>query len=88
MLSLLFIFGSITKAFHRLLGKVYDVETNDVLPGVTIIVEGTQDGTVSGFDGTFSLDVSPGTTLVVSYIGYTTAVVESSVDTNVGLTLI
>ena len=69
MLSLLFIFGSITATFTQISGKVYDVETNDVLPGATIQIEGTQDGTVTGFDGTFSLDVSPGTTLVVSYLG-------------------
>ena len=33
MLSLLFIFGSITATFAQISGKVYDVETNDVLPG-------------------------------------------------------
>ena len=66
MLSLLFIFGSITATFAQLSGQVYDAETNDPLPGATIQIEGTQDGTVTGFDGTFSLDVSEGTALVVS----------------------
>ena len=52
MLSLLFLFGSITASFSQISGLVYDVETNDPLPGATIIIEGTQDGTISGFDGT------------------------------------
>ena len=86
MLSLLLVFGTMTATFAQISGKVYDAETNDVLPGATILIEGTQDGTVTGFDGTFSLDVSPGTTLIVSYLGYATAVVESSSSTNVGLT--
>jgi outer membrane cobalamin receptor len=85
MLSLLFIFGSITATFAQVSGKVYDAETNDPLPGATIQIEGTQDGTVTGFDGTFSLDVSEGTALVVSYLGYETAVVESSSNTLVAL---
>tara|TARA_Y100001938_G_C8099372_1_gene440434 strand:- start:46 stop:2754 length:2709 start_codon:yes stop_codon:yes gene_type:complete len=86
MLSLLFLLGTITASFSQISGLVYDVETNDPLPGATIIIEGTQDGTISGFDGTFNLDVSAGTTLVVSYLGYETAVIESSGRTRVGLT--
>ena len=53
--------------FAQVSGKVLDTETNDPLPGATILIQGTTDGTVTGFDGTFSLDVNEGTTLVVSY---------------------
>ena len=58
-------------------GKVIDSETNDVLPGATIVVSGTTEGTVTGFDGTFSIDVEAGTLLEVSYIGYATTSVSA-----------
>ena len=53
-------------------GKIVDAKTNEALPGATILVQGTTDGTVTGFDGTFSIAVSEGATLEVSYIGYST----------------
>ena len=40
------------------------------LPGVTIVVKGTTVGTSSGADGTFSLNVPEGSTLVVSSVGF------------------
>ena len=43
--------------FAQISGKVIDGETNDVLTGATIVVSGTTEGTVTGFDGTFSIDV-------------------------------
>ena len=61
-------------------GRVLDVETNDPLPGATIIVQGTADGTVTGFDGTFELDVDNGFELVISYLGYETAYVVADND--------
>ena len=59
--------------FAQISGKVIDSETNDALPGATIIVQGTADGVVTGFDGTFEIDVEEGTLLIVSYLGYETA---------------
>ncbi len=64
---------SLTSAFAQISGKVFDGETDDPLPGATIIVQGTADGTVTGFDGTFNLDVEKGEILIVSYLGYETA---------------
>ena len=58
--------------FAQVSGKVLDKETNDPLPGATVIIDGTTDGTVTGFDGTFSLDVEVGTMLQFSYLGYET----------------
>lgn len=43
------------------------------LPGVNIVIEGTQKGTVTDFDGLYSLDgVEEGDVLVFSSIGFTT----------------
>ena len=66
--------------FAQVSGKVLDIETNDPLPGATIIVQGTADGVVTGFDGTFEIDVKNGEELIISYLGYETAFVVSTVD--------
>ncbi|MEC3964862.1 TonB-dependent receptor [Flagellimonas halotolerans] len=53
-------------------GELTDGEFNDVLPFANILVKGTTVGTTSDFEGTYSLEVKPGTyTVVFSYIGYT-----------------
>lgn len=45
-------------------------DTNDEpLIGATVLVKGTQNGTVTDVDGRFHLKVNSGETLVVSYIG-------------------
>ena len=52
-------------------GKVLD-ENNQPMPGVTIIVDGTTNGTMTGPGGTFTLGGVPsGATVIVSCIGYT-----------------
>lgn len=55
-------------------GKVLD-ENNQPMPGVTIIVDGTTNGTMTGPDGTFTLGGVPSrATVIVSCIGYTNQV--------------
>ena len=51
-------------------GTIKD-ETGEPVPGATIIIKGTQVGTVTDLDGVFSIQASPGDILVVSFIGYT-----------------
>jgi TonB family protein len=54
-------------------GKVVDAMTNEVLPGAAIIIEGTTEGTVTGEDGKYKIEVSGGDkVLVFSYVGYET----------------
>jgi TonB-linked SusC/RagA family outer membrane protein len=50
-------------------GTVKD-KTGEVVPGATIVVKGTQTGTVTDLDGNFSIKAEPGDILVVSFIGY------------------
>ena len=51
-------------------GKVVD-ETNQPLPGVTIVIVGTTSGTITDFDGNYTLTVPEGSnSLQFSYIGY------------------
>ena len=40
------------------------------LIGATVMEKGTTNGTVTDFEGNFTLNVKPGATLVISYVGY------------------
>ncbi|MFO7826972.1 MAG: TonB-dependent receptor plug domain-containing protein, partial [Cyclobacterium sp.] len=52
-------------------GKVTSTEDGEVLPGVSIVIEGTTTGTVSDIDGNYSIDVpGPDAVLVFSFIGF------------------
>jgi len=53
-------------------GSVIDADTGQVLPGATILVEGSTNGTTTDFDGNFSISVNKGDTLTFNYIGYQT----------------
>ena len=56
------------------------------IPGVNIVVKNTSNGTVTDFDGNFVLsDVSAGSTLVFSYVGYQTLELPASSSMNVSL---
>ncbi|MGV3589485.1 MAG: SusC/RagA family TonB-linked outer membrane protein [Adhaeribacter sp.] len=53
-------------------GKVTD-DKGDPLPGVTVVVKGTTNGTATGADGTYALSLPEASgTLIFSYIGYVT----------------
>ena len=58
-----------------------------VLPGATVVVEGTSQGTTTDFDGNYSISASAGDVLVFSYVGYVSQSVEvgSSMVVNVSL---
>lgn len=52
-------------------GRVIDAQTEEPLPGVNILIEGTTTGTVTDDDGNFELNVSDlSSTLIITYIGY------------------
>jgi iron complex outermembrane receptor protein len=53
-------------------GRVTDQGDNSPLPGVTVLVKGTTNGTATGGDGSFSINVpEDNAVLVFSFIGYT-----------------
>lgn len=57
---------------RKVTGVVTDVN-NEPLIGVSIAIQGNSGGTITDFDGRFTLDeVDPNATLVFSYIGYIT----------------
>ena len=50
-------------------GQVVDV-TSEPIIGASVVVKGTTNGTITDFDGNFTLSVQKGETLHISYIGY------------------
>ena len=75
-IAVLFLFSAffmISSAFAQevtVTGKVVDSQSKEPLPGVSIVVDGTTTGTVTNFDGEYTIDVNTGAVLVYSYIGY------------------
>jgi TonB-linked SusC/RagA family outer membrane protein len=53
-------------------GQVTSATDPNGLPGVNIIVKGTNRGVITDLDGKFSLDISNGSIVVFSFIGYKT----------------
>ena len=61
----------------KVTGTVISAEDNEPIIGASIVVKGTTIGTVTDFNGAFSLDVpSSAKTLVVSYVGMKTQEIE------------
>ena len=50
-------------------GRVKD-DTGEGVIGASVMIKGTSNGTVTDFDGNFSLQCKPGATLVFTYIGF------------------
>jgi TonB-linked SusC/RagA family outer membrane protein len=62
--------GTAQRMDHSVTGKVSD-DKGDGLPGVSIVIKGTQRGTISDTDGKYALSVpDQGATLVFSFVGY------------------
>jgi len=58
-------------------GTVTDGESGESLPGVNITIEGTSTGTTTNVSGEYSLNINePGVTLIFSYVGYQTQMIE------------
>ena len=65
-------------------GIVKDAAGETVI-GASVMVKGTKTGTVTDFDGNFHVECAPGSTLVISYIGYKTQEVKASDNMEVTL---
>ena len=53
-------------------GIVTDAESGEAVAGCSVVINGTQNGTITGTDGTYSIRANKGATLVFSFIGYRT----------------
>ncbi len=70
-------------------GKIVSREDDEAIPGVNVIVKGSNLGTVTDFEGNYSIDVpkDKDVTLVYSYIGFSSEEVEvkdkDNIDVNI-----
>ncbi|MGM0582037.1 MAG: TonB-dependent receptor [Bacteroidota bacterium] len=72
-MSICFFWANMSYAQQSITGKVLDGDTNDPLPGVNVMIEGTEEGVSTKTDGTFELKTSRSNpTLVFSFIGFET----------------
>jgi TonB-linked SusC/RagA family outer membrane protein len=72
-------------------GKVTDAESGDPLPGVSILVKGSTQGTASDSDGAYTFAISgsdQSTTLLFSFIGYKTQEVAVGEQTTINVSLV
>lgn len=51
-------------------GRVTDAGDGNPIPGVNVVVKGTTNGTITDFDGNYSLKAAATDVLVFSYVGY------------------
>ena len=91
IILLLFLFLLSTQTFaqeREITGKVID-EAGIPLPGVAVSVQGTSIGTVTDFDGEFSLSIpnEDDAILVFSYLGFENQEVPIGSETNFNITL-
>lgn len=68
-------------------GVVVDTHNEPVI-GASVLEKGTSNGTITDVDGKYTLKVASGSTLVFSYIGYTTQVIEVGFKTSINVTLV
>ncbi len=71
----------------QLSGSVTDAN-GEPIPGATIIVQETNNGTTSDFDGNFSIAVDQDQNLEISYLGYTSQIIQFTGQDNISVSLV
>jgi len=89
MLALLLpVFTAVQAQEQTVTGTVISAEDNQPLPGVSVLVKGTTNGTVTDIDGAFRLTVpTEGVTLIFSYVGFKEQRVELGSQTTLSISL-
>ena len=70
MMMMAFINVSIAQT-RTVSGRVTDKETGEGLPGVSVVIAGTSDGTIADIEGNYKLPVPEDASLIFSFVGYT-----------------
>ena len=73
----------------KITGRVVENISGESLPGVSIVVKGTSNGTITDFDGnyTLALDDAEGKTLIYSFIGFLPQEIKIGTSTEIDVTL-
>jgi TonB-linked SusC/RagA family outer membrane protein len=86
-LLLLFIEGICFAQQKSITGTVVGTN-NEPLPGVTVIIKGTSQGTTTNADGTFSIEAGEQDVLIFSFVGYLTEEVDVGAKTVIDLAMV
>ena len=89
-LGLLFLFTMLPLSMSAqsiVKGTVND-EAGEPVIGATVKVQGSNDGTITDFNGEFSVNAASNATLVISYVGYVTQEIKVAGKSNINVTLI
>ncbi|MGL5318204.1 MAG: TonB-dependent receptor [Bacteroidales bacterium] len=73
-------------ATKRITGTIID-NTGEPVIGANVVVEGTTDGTITDFDGNFTLNAPEGGNIKVTYIGYEPMLVAANANAPMKITL-
>lgn len=69
-------------------GKVTDVSTGEAMPGVNVVIKGTNIGAVTDVEGKYTLSVTDkNATLIFSFIGYVTQDIQLAGQTTISVSL-
>jgi len=75
-------------ADRQIKGKVTDGDTPNGIPGVNVVIKGSQTGTVTNAAGDYSLDIPEGgAVLVFSYVGYISQEMETGTRGTINIAL-
>ena len=75
----------VQQATKKITGTVVDAQGPVI--GASVTEKGTSNGVVTDFDGNFSLNVNPGATIVISYIGFETQEIKTGDQSTYNITL-
>ena len=81
----LLLVGMTTYAQNTVNGTVIDAANGEPIIGASILEIGTTNGTITDWDGNFTLIVQPGAKLAISYMGYKTQELEAASNMSVKL---
>ena len=68
-------------------GRVTAADDGSGLPGVNVLEKGTQNGTVTNADGSYTITVGSNATLVFSFVGYITSEVAVGTQSTIDIAL-
>ncbi len=66
-------------------GVIVDAATGEPIIGASVLEVGTSNGTITDFDGNFTLNVSDGAQLNISYVGYKPQTLAAAADMQIRL---
>lgn len=87
MLIGMFLFSAARAQTRKITGHVTDDADHSNLPGVTVLIKGTQSGTQTDMNGAFSIQAEGNSVLVFKMVGYNTTEIPITDQTSINVSL-